>query len=273
MAVAWAAATAAGSGGCSSVCTSPLKGQLASKIYSYQGSIAQILLESLHTMQYLRIEHKGCTLHVAQIEIQMRGKSMQLCSELTATLVRKKDPSMGILIWTFDSQLNCMVVVMRRCACALTSATAGFSTLAGAAPLLPLPAFDLASSMSSAVSAMKAMGSPTLATPPSGMTIAPRMPSLKDSTSMSALSDSTTTTDSPFDTLSPGPLSQDTILPSVIVELRAGMKISLTALEVCRLLLGTRLLAGLSTRAGIAPLNAQDRMSTAPLRADMVTTF
>lgn len=51
VAVAWAAATAAGSGGCSSVCTSPLKGQLASKIYSYQASIAQILLESLHVMQ------------------------------------------------------------------------------------------------------------------------------------------------------------------------------------------------------------------------------
>ena len=51
MAVAWAAATAAGSGGCSSVCTSPLKGQLASEVFSYQASVAKILLESLHTMQ------------------------------------------------------------------------------------------------------------------------------------------------------------------------------------------------------------------------------
>lgn len=72
-------------------------------------------------------------------------------------------------------------------------------------------------------------GSPTLATPPSWITIPPRNPSLKDSTSMSALSDSTTTTDSPFVIFSPGVFSQDTIFPSVIVELSAGMKISLIA--------------------------------------------
>ena len=46
---------------------------------------------------------------------------------------------------------------------------------------------------------------------------------------MSALSDSTTSTDSPRSTLSPGFLSHSTILPSVIVELRAGMKISWVA--------------------------------------------
>jgi hypothetical protein len=39
------------------------------------------------------------------------------------------------------------------------------------------------------------------------------MPSLNDSTSMSALSDSTTTMGSPLDTLSPGLFSHDTILP------------------------------------------------------------
>ena len=46
---------------------------------------------------------------------------------------------------------------------------------------------------------------------------------------MSALSDSTTSTDSPRSTLSPGFLSHSTILPSVMVELRAGMKISWVA--------------------------------------------
>ncbi len=41
----------------------------------------------------------------------------------------------------------------------------------------------------------------------------------------------TTTTLSPLLILSPGDLSQDTIFPSVIVELSAGMKISLIALR------------------------------------------
>ena len=45
---------------------------------------------------------------------------------------------------------------------------------------------------------------------------------------MSALSDSTTTTDSPFLILSPSLFSHVTILPSVIVDDRAGMKISRT---------------------------------------------
>ncbi|RHN81556.1 hypothetical protein MtrunA17_Chr1g0200451 [Medicago truncatula] len=43
---------------------------------------------------------------------------------------------------------------------------------------------------------------------------------------MSALSDSTTTTLSPLESLSPSDLIHETILPSVIVELSAGMKIS-----------------------------------------------
>ena len=48
---------------------------------------------------------------------------------------------------------------------------------------------------------------------------------------MSALSDSTTSTDSPRSTRSPGCLSHSTIFPSVIVELRAGMKISKVAIS------------------------------------------
>lgn len=55
---------------------------------------------------------------------------------------------------------------------------------------------------------------------------------LQLSTSMSALSDSTTTTDSPFVILSPSLFNQDIIFPSVMVDESAGMKISLTALQV-----------------------------------------
>jgi len=50
---------------------------------------------------------------------------------------------------------------------------------------------------------------------------------------MSALSDSTTTMLSPLDTCSPSVLSQETILPSVMVEERAGMKISRTLAHTC----------------------------------------
>ena len=46
---------------------------------------------------------------------------------------------------------------------------------------------------------------------------------------MSALSDSTTTTASPLLMASPSPLSQETILPSVMVEESAGMWISFTS--------------------------------------------
>jgi hypothetical protein len=53
-----------------------------------------------------------------------------------------------------------------------------------------------------------------------------RMPLWKDSTSMSALSDSTTRMFSPFSTRSPGFFSQATILPVSMVELRAGMESS-----------------------------------------------
>ncbi len=78
------------------------------------------------------------------------------------------------------------------------------------------------------------MVSPTGAVLPAGINTAARYPSLKDSTSMSALSDSTTRTDSPRPTLSPGFLSHSTIFPSVIVELRAGMKMSWVAKTVSR---------------------------------------
>ena len=53
---------------------------------------------------------------------------------------------------------------------------------------------------------------------------------------MSALSDSTTTTLSPLESMSPSDLIQETILPSVIVELRAGMKISLILDRTVRVL-------------------------------------
>ena len=53
---------------------------------------------------------------------------------------------------------------------------------------------------------------------------------------MSALSDSTTTTLSPLESTSPSDLIQETILPSVIVELRAGMKISLILDRTVRVL-------------------------------------
>jgi hypothetical protein len=46
----------------------------------------------------------------------------------------------------------------------------------------------LAASISASLSAMKAMAEPTVATPPSGVAMTARMPSLKDSTSISALS-------------------------------------------------------------------------------------
>ena len=46
---------------------------------------------------------------------------------------------------------------------------------------------------------------------------------------MSALSDSTTTIDSPLATASPGLLSHSTIFPSVIVDESAGMNTSRTA--------------------------------------------
>lgn len=54
--------------------------------------------------------------------------------------------------------------------------------------------------------------------------------------------DSTTTSASPLVTLSPGAFSQETILPSVIVDDRAGMKTSFTAFGATFLLFTVRLL-------------------------------
>mmetsp|Transcript_40653 Transcript_40653/g.73046 ORF Transcript_40653/g.73046 Transcript_40653/m.73046 type:complete len:225 (+) Transcript_40653:250-924(+) len=117
------------------------------------------------------------------------------------------------------------------------SSTAGVATAATASSFTGAPppaalALALASASSSSVSAIKPMGVPTFATSPSGMTMAPRMPLLKLSTSMSALSDSTTTIDSPFLTTSPSCLSHDTILPSVMVDDRAGITTSRTLASV-----------------------------------------
>jgi len=59
------------------------------------------------------------------------------------------------------------------------------------------------------------------------------------------------TTDSPLVTLSPGDFSQDTIFPSVMVELSAGMKTSLTAATTVRpLLRGGLAICGLDTAIG-----------------------
>ena len=73
------------------------------------------------------------------------------------------------------------------------------------------------------------MVSPTGAVPPAGISTAAKKPPWKASTSMSALSDSTTSTESPLSTRWPGCLSHSTILPSVMVEDRAGMKMSWVA--------------------------------------------
>ena len=86
-------------------------------------------------------------------------------------------------------------------------------------------------SNSASVSTTKPIVSPTGAVLPAGSSTAPRKPASNDSTSISALSDSTTSTDSPRSTRSPGCLSHSTIFPSVIVELRAGMKISKVAIR------------------------------------------
>ena len=104
--------------------------------------------------------------------------------------------------------------------------TTAAATGAADPPLESAAAFCLASSTSASVSANSPSAAPTSAVSPAGTTIAAKMPSLNDSTSMSALSDSTTKTVSPFSILSPGDLSQEVIFPSVMVELRAGMKIS-----------------------------------------------
>jgi len=98
------------------------------------------------------------------------------------------------------------------------AASAGVAAAAGAAP--PAAATE---SISPSVSAMRATVEPTGADEPSGTRILARKPSSKASTSMSALSLSTTMMTSPADTLSPTSLVHCTILPSFMVEERAGM--------------------------------------------------
>ena len=111
---------------------------------------------------------------------------------------------------------------------AAAGAGAGVGATAGAAVGPPLAS---SSCSSASVSTTRPMVSPTGAVAPAGSSTAPRKPASNDSTSMSALSDSTTSTDSPRSTRSPGFLSHSTIFPSVIVELRAGMKISWVAIR------------------------------------------
>ena len=103
------------------------------------------------------------------------------------------------------------------------AAGAGATLAAGAAP----PA--LTAAMSALLATSRATGAPTAAVSPSPTRIFAMKPSSYDSTSMSALSDSTTSTISPGDTLSPSLSSHDEIFPSVMVDERAGMRISVTS--------------------------------------------
>mmetsp|Transcript_7452 Transcript_7452/g.19863 ORF Transcript_7452/g.19863 Transcript_7452/m.19863 type:complete len:202 (-) Transcript_7452:253-858(-) len=83
--------------------------------------------------------------------------------------------------------------------------------------------------MSASERARYATASPTGLDAPSATAMCARKPSSKDSTSISALSLSTTITISPASIRSPSFFVHWTILPSVIVELRAGMNTSFKA--------------------------------------------
>mmetsp|Transcript_36629 Transcript_36629/g.73919 ORF Transcript_36629/g.73919 Transcript_36629/m.73919 type:complete len:248 (-) Transcript_36629:135-878(-) len=99
---------------------------------------------------------------------------------------------------------------------AAAGAAAGAAAEATGAETLPT---------SASFSTMRATGAPTSAVSPSSTKILPMKPLSKDSTSMSALSDSTTITMSPASTLSPSPFIHCTILPSFIVDDSAGIAI------------------------------------------------
>ena len=116
--------------------------------------------------------------------------------------------------------------------CALSTSSAGAAAAAGAgsaaaagagaaAAGAPPPAWT--SAMSASFSTSSATGAPTAAVSPSGTRILAMKPSSYDSTSMSALSDSTTRSMSPASTLSPSFISHCEILPSVIVDDSAGI--------------------------------------------------
>jgi len=105
------------------------------------------------------------------------------------------------------------------------SSAAAVSAAAGAASAAPPPAATEA--MSASLSAITATTAPTSATSPSPVRIFARKPSSNASTSMSALSDSTTMMASPADTASPSDFSHDTMRPSFMVDERAGMVMSI----------------------------------------------
>mmetsp|Transcript_6397 Transcript_6397/g.10394 ORF Transcript_6397/g.10394 Transcript_6397/m.10394 type:complete len:582 (-) Transcript_6397:116-1861(-) len=96
------------------------------------------------------------------------------------------------------------------------------SSAAGAGAASPPAATASISASSAAISATTA---PTSAVSPSSVIILAKNPSSNASTSMSALSDSTTMIASPASIASPSDFSQETTRPSFIVEERAGMVI------------------------------------------------
>mmetsp|Transcript_24261 Transcript_24261/g.55185 ORF Transcript_24261/g.55185 Transcript_24261/m.55185 type:complete len:271 (+) Transcript_24261:1372-2184(+) len=119
------------------------------------------------------------------------------------------DDSAGIMIWAISTSTASAETVPSDAAAAVGT------TPAAAAPAI-----------SASVSTRIATGAPTSALSPSGTRIFAIYPSSYASTSISALSDSTTSTMSPTSTLSPSDLSHCEILPSVIVDDRAGIMIS-----------------------------------------------
>mmetsp|Transcript_24212 Transcript_24212/g.46091 ORF Transcript_24212/g.46091 Transcript_24212/m.46091 type:complete len:249 (+) Transcript_24212:226-972(+) len=112
-------------------------------------------------------------------------------------------------------------------------AAAGAATSAAGAGAAPPEKLAMTESMSDSDSAIKATASPTGAISPSPTMILAKKPSSKASTSMSALSDSTTMMASPASIESPSDLSQDTTLPSFMVEDSAGMVILVPSALSC----------------------------------------
>mmetsp|Transcript_25932 Transcript_25932/g.39878 ORF Transcript_25932/g.39878 Transcript_25932/m.39878 type:complete len:242 (+) Transcript_25932:234-959(+) len=107
-------------------------------------------------------------------------------------------------------------------AAAGASAAGAASSAAGAGAASPPAATASISASSVAISATTA---PTSAVSPSSVIILAKYPSSNASTSMSALSDSTTMIASPASISSPSDLSHETTRPSFIVDERAGMVI------------------------------------------------
>mmetsp|Transcript_11026 Transcript_11026/g.25666 ORF Transcript_11026/g.25666 Transcript_11026/m.25666 type:complete len:258 (+) Transcript_11026:2059-2832(+) len=106
---------------------------------------------------------------------------------------------------------------------AAAAAGAGVGAAATGAAPPRVAAYDLSAGISASFAAISATGLPTLAASPSSVMIAAMKPSSNASTSISALSDSTTMMASPASTESPSPFSQETTFPSFIVDESAGM--------------------------------------------------